>query len=135
MLVISLSIFGKTGNAVLKYISSSSYAEGAEKFNGKKDIFKERIEDKSKIDNELAMIESRLKTVFTTTLTVIQVGNSWSAVVYYNDPTLGLKRLVITGETSIKVDGLTYRLTPLEDGVSIKDVKSGNMYKLEVKGR
>ena len=135
MCILSLSIFGKTGNAVLKYISSSSYAEGAEKFNGKKDIFKQTVDDKAKVDNELAIIESRLKTVFTTTLTVIQIGNGWNAVIYYNDPTFGQKRLVITGETSIKVDGYTYRLTPLEDGVSIKDVKSGNIYKLEVKGR
>lgn len=135
MCLLSLSLFGKQGNAVLKYVSSSSYAEGAEKFNGKKDIFKETVDDKAKIDNELAIIESRLKSVFTTTLTVIQIGNNWNAVVYYNDPTFGQKRLVITGETSLKVDGYTYRLTPLADGVSIKDVRSGNIYKLEVKGR
>lgn len=135
MIIISLSIFAKTGNAVLKYVSPSSYAEGAEKFNGKKDIFKETFEDKTKVNNELALVESRLRTVFTTTMMVIQVGNEWNAVIYYNDPNLGQKRLVITGETSLKVDGYTYRLTPLSDGVTIKDVRSGNIYKLEVKGR
>lgn len=135
MILLNLTVFGLTGNAVLKYVSSSSYAEGAEKFSGKKDIFKEKIEDKTKVDNELILTESRLKTVFTTTLTVIQVGNRWNAVVYYNDPTFGQKRLVITEETSLKVDGYTYRLTPLQDGVNIKDARSGNIYKLEVKGR
>lgn len=135
MILLSLTILGKTGNAVLKYVSSSDYAEGAEKFNGKKDIFKENIEDKTKVVNELAGVESRLKTIFTTTLTVIQVGNRWNAVVYYNDPNFGQKRLVLTEETSLKVDGYTYRLTPLQDGVNIKDVRSGNIYKLEVKGR
>ena len=135
MIIMSLTLFGKTGNAVLKYVSSTSYAEGAEKFNGKKDIFKETFEDKTKVNNELALVESRLKTVFTTTMMVIQVGNDWNAVIYYNDPNLGQKRLVITGETSLKVDGYTYRLTPLSDGVTIKDVRSGNIYKLEVKGR
>ena len=134
MILTSLSLFAKTGNAVLKYISPSNYAEGAEKFSGKKDIFKETFEDKTKVNNELALVESRLKTVFTTTMMVIQVGNDWNAVIYYNDPNLGQKRLVITGETSLKVDGYTYRLTPLSDGVTIKDVRSGNIYKLEVKG-
>ena len=135
MIIMSLSLFGRTGNAVLKYVSPSSYAEGAEKFSGKKDIFKETFEDKTKVNNELAIIESRLRTVFTTTMTVIQVENNWNAVIYYNDPNFGQKRLVITGETSLKVDGYTYRLTPLSDGVTIRDVRSGNIYKLEVKGR
>lgn len=135
MLIMSLTLFGKTGNAVLKYVSSSSYAEGAEKFNGKKDIFKEKIEDKTVIVNELAVIETRLKSVFVNTLTTIQVGNQWSAIVYYNEPNAGQKRLVVSGATSLKVDGYTYNLTPVKNGVTIKDVKSGNIYKLEVKGR
>lgn len=135
MFVMSLTLFGKTGNAVLKYVSSTNYAEGAEKFNGKKDIFKEKIVNKEVIVNEIAIVESRLKMVFVNTLTTIQVGNQWSAVVYYNEPNLGQKRLVVSGQTSLKVDEYTYSLTPIKNGVTIKDVKSGNIYKLEVKGR
>ena len=135
MIIMSLTLFGKTGNAVLKYVSSTSYAEGAEKFNGKKDIFKEKIVNKEVVVNEIALVENRLKTVFVNTLTTIQVGNQWSAVVYYNEPNLGQKRLVVSGRTSLKVDEYTYSLTPIKNGVTIKDVKSGNIYKLEVKGR
>lgn len=135
MIIMSLTLFGKTGNAVLKYVSSTNYAEGAEKFNGKKDIFKEKIVNKEVIVNEIALVENRLKMVFVNTLTTIQVGNQWSAVVYYNEPSLGQKRLVVSGQTSLKVDGYTYSLTPIKNGVTIKDVKSGNIYKLEVKGR
>ena len=135
MIIMSLTLFGKTGNAVLKYVSSTNYAEAAEKFNGKKDIFKEKIVNKEVIVNEIALVESRLKMVFVNTLTTIQVGNQWSAVVYYNEPNLGQKRLVVSGQTSLKVDEYTYSLTPIKNGVTIKDVKSGNIYKLEVKGR
>ena len=135
MILMSLTLFGKTGNAVLKYVSSSSYAEGAEKFNGKKDIFKEKIVNKEVVVNEIALVENRLKTVFVNTLTTIQVGNQWSAVVYYNEPNLGQKRLVVSGRTSLKVDEYTYSLTPRKKELTKKDVKSENIYKLEVKGR
>lgn len=135
MILTSFSLFAKAGNAILKYVSPSDYVEVIERVSDGKNIFKPSFEDKAKVNNELALVESRLKTVFTTTMMVIQVGNNWNAVIYYNAPNLGQKRLVITGETSLKVDGYTYRLTPLSDGVTIKDVRSGNIYKLEVKGR
>lgn len=135
LFVFNLTVFGKVENAILKYVSPGDYVEVAEKFNGKSDMFKLKVDDKIKVTNELNLVESRLKSVFTTTLTVIQMGDMWSAVIYYNDSTLGQKRLVITEETSLKVDGYTYRLTPLKDGVNIKDIRTGNIYKLEVKGR
>lgn len=135
MIIMSLTLLGKTGNAILKYVSPSDYVEIAEKFDGKKNMFKPKIYNKEVIVNEIALVESRLKMVFVNTLTAIQVGNQWSAVVYYNEPNLGQKRLVVSGQTSLKVDEYTYSLTPIKNGVTIKDVKSGNIYKLEVKGR
>lgn len=137
MFILTVSIFSATGNAILEFVSSSSYAEGAEKFDGKKDIFKEVIYKPKAVvvDTSVEESKARLQSVFTSTMTTIQVGNSWSAVLYYNEPNAGKKRLVISGDTSLEVGGFTYKLSPIANGVTIKDVKTGNLFKLEVKGR
>ena len=121
--------------AVKSYAKENYDNEGTNVLENAIEFANSKIYNKEVIVNEIALVESRLKMVFVNTLTAIQVGNQWSAVVYYNEPNLGQKRLVVSGQTSLKVDEYTYSLTPIKNGVTIKDVKSGNIYKLEVKGR
>lgn len=123
-------------NPLSQYISNEDYQVGIEKFDQDRNIFKEGIVDRDAVVREVRDAENRVKSIFNNILATVNKDNVWGAVIYYTDPRVsGSQRLVITGETAIRVDGYLYYLIPYENGVRVRDIRTGNFYKLEVKGR
>jgi hypothetical protein len=123
-------------NPLSKYISSEDYKIGEEKFNESKNIFEEKGFDRSAILKEITDAENRIKSVFTRVLATVDKDNKPSAVIYYTNPAISKsQRIVISGKTAIRVDGYNYYLIPYTGGVGVRDIRTGNYYKLEIKGR
>lgn len=123
-------------NPLNDYISIEDYKVGTQKFNDSKNIFKESDFDRSAIIRELMDTEIRVKSVFTQVLTSVNKDGSYSAVVYYTDPAISTsRRIVVTGKTAVRINGYNYYLIPNKNGIKVKDIRTGNYYKLGIKGR
>ncbi len=123
-------------NPLSDYIANEDYSEGMKKFSNEKNIFEESVVDRQAIIKEVQDAEARVKGVFTNVLATVYQDKKWGAVIYYNNPKVSLQqRLIITGDTALRVSGYLYYLIPYEKGLRVKDLRTGNYYNLEIKGR
>ena len=123
-------------NPLSKYISNEDYKIGEDKFNESKNIFEEKGFDRSAVLKEIMDAENRIKSVFTRVLATVNKNGSYSAVIYYTDPVVSTsQRIVISGKTAIRINGYNYYLIPYDKGIGVRDIRTGNYYKLEIKGR
>lgn len=123
-------------NPLSDFISDEDYNTAIEKFSGDKNIFQPDIIDQNAIINEIKNAENRVNSIFTNVFATVYSDKKYGVVVYYNDPKIGRsQRLVLLGEKAIRVDDYLYYLIPYESGLRIKDVRTGNFYKIETRGR
>lgn len=138
ILIYLLLIFTLSGNTnpLGEFISDEDYNIAIEKFHSDKDIFKANIIDRDAMLEEIRAAESRVKSVFTEVSATMYSDNKYGAIIYYNDPKIARRqRLVILGEKAIRLDSYVYYLIPYDGGVRIKDIRTGNFYKIETRGR
>ncbi len=136
MIVLLTSTLLAETNPLSDYIANEDYSEGMKKFSAEKNIFKESVVDRQAIVKEVQDAEARVRGVFTSVLATVYQDKKWGAVIYYNNPKVSSQqRLVITGDTALRVSGYLYYLIPYEKGLRVKDLRTGNYYNLEIKGR
>lgn len=134
-LLLNLSLLANN-NPLSDFISDEDYNIAIEKFSSDKNIFKPDIIDKNAMINEIKNAEHRVNSIFTSVSATVYADRKYGLVVHYNDPKIGKnRRLVLLGEKAIRVDGYLYYLIPYESGLRIKDVRTGNFYRIETRGR
>jgi hypothetical protein len=134
MLLTSITLLAET-NPLNEYLGEEDFKAGKEKFEKDKNIFKESVVNIDAIIKEVKDAESRVKATFSVVATV-KKDNKWGAVIYFNNPKSSSKeRLVIIGDIAKRVDGYLYYLVPYEKGLRVKDLRTGNFYNIEIKGR
>lgn len=133
------SIFILAENPLKDYITNEVFEDGKVKFPSKENIFKGQVIDMSIIKIARDEAINRINSVFTEVIFVIKKNNKWASTFYYIESKThrggGRQRKTVVNFEKMKISGHSYVVTAVENGIIVKDEKTGYKIEINKKGR